>query len=463
MGRTNNILSFLALISLIIALHSCKAVGQPDIDEFPSNPPENTDGDQTKPCFIWIDAAANFPDFANSRTNIIRDLSKAAEAGFTDIVVDVRPTTGDVLFKTEKCNQVSWLGAWTDNGYEKITRTATWDYLQCFIDEGHKLGLRVYASFNTFVGGNLTSLGGEGVVYRNPDMAALATYLNTDDGIVSIMDRSDFAAKFFNPVHPDVQEYIISLIEDLASYQNLDGIILDRGRFDSFYSDFSDYTREQFESYIGKEVSEWPGDVLPAGHSAGIPSPEPMYFKKWIEFRAKVIHDFMETARTRVKAVNPDIDFGVYVGGWYSTYYDVGVNWASPSYDPSKEYSWASSDYRNFGYADNMDVMLIGAYASPGRVTGVTEWTMQGFCALARQKTAGDPRILAGGPDVGNWDTDDEYSQAQENQAVTESVTACANECDGYFLFDMIHLKKADQWNFVKAGIDQLNPAGTEE
>ena len=294
-------------------------------------------------------------------------------------------------------------------------------------------------------------------------MAALATYLNTDDGIVSIMDRSDFAAKFFNPVHPDVQEYIISLIEDLASYQNLDGIILDRGRFDSFYSDFSDYTREQFESYIGKEVSEWPGDVLPAGHSAGIPSPEPMYFKKWIEFRAKVIHDFMETARTRVKAVNPDIDFGVYVGGWYSTYYDVGVNWASPSYDPSKEYSWASSDYRNFGYADNMDVMLIGAYASPGRVTGVTEWTMQGFCALARQKTAGDPRILAGGPDVGNWDTDDEYSQAQENQAVTESVTACANECDGYFLFDMIHLKKADQWNFVKAGIDQLNPAGTEE
>ena len=31
---------------------------------------------------------------------------------------------------------------------------------------------------------------------------------------------------------------------------------------------------------------------------------------------------------------------------------------------------------------------------------------------------------------------------------------ACINACDGYFLFDMIHLKKADQWSYVKTGID---------
>ena len=42
----------------------------------------------------------------------------------------------------------------------------------------------------------------------------------------------------------------------------------------------------------------------------------------------------------------------------------------------------------------------------------------------------------------------------EENRAITASVAACINACDGYFLFDMIHLKKADQWSYVKTGID---------
>ena len=455
MNRTIANILICSSMALAPVLLSCGTGEEPDTGGFPSNPPEETTG-SSKPCFIWIDAAANFPDFANSRSNVIRDLTKAAEAGFTDIVVDVRPTTGDVLFKTDACDQVEWLGAWTDNGYEKITRSATWDYLQCFIDEGHKLGLRVYAAFNTFVGGNTSSLGGVGVVYRDDNMRQLATMLNTSSGIRSIMD-TDNSAKFFNPVHPDVQAYLISLLEDLAAYQDLDGIILDRGRFDGLQSDFSDYTREQFESYVGKTLANWPEDVMPAGwNEYGIPDPEPQYFRKWLEFRAKTIHDFMEKACGSIKAVNPDIDFGVYVGGWYGTYYDVGVNWASPTYDTSRYYSWATEDYMDYGYADHTDVMLIGAYASPGRVEGSTEWTMQGFCTLAKEKTAGGPRILAGGPDVGNWDTDNEYTQEQENQAVRASVKVCADACDGYFLFDMIHLKKADQWSYVKAGIDEL-------
>ena len=51
-----------------------------------------------KPRYLWIDAAANFPDYANSKENIKRDLTLAKNTGFTDIVVDVRPTMGDVLF-----------------------------------------------------------------------------------------------------------------------------------------------------------------------------------------------------------------------------------------------------------------------------------------------------------------------------------------------------------------------------
>ena len=157
----------------------------------------------------------------------------------------------------------------------------------------------------------------------------------------------------------------------------------------------------------------------------------------------KVEDDFMEKARAAVKSVNPSVKFGVYVGGWYASYYDVGVNWASPDYDTSSKFSWATKKYMDYGYADLMDQMLIGAYASPARVYGTTEWTMQGFCLLAKERTMGACPMVAGGPDVGNWDADDKVPQEEENRAITASVAACINACDGYFLFDMIHLKKA--------------------
>ena len=63
----------------------------------------------------------------------------------------------------------------------------------------------------------------------------------------------------------------------------------------------------------------------------------------------------------------------------------MGVNCASPNYDTSSKFSWATKKDMNYGYADLMDQMLIGAYASPTRVYGTTEWTMQGFCLLAKE------------------------------------------------------------------------------
>ena len=63
--------------------------------------------------------------------------------------------------------------------------------------------------------------------------------------------------------------------------------------------------------------------------------------------------------------------------------------------------------------------------------------------------------MVAGGPDVGNWDPNNTATQEEENQAIVNSVKACMDECDGYFLFDMIHLKIANQWQYAKQGIDK--------
>ncbi len=415
-------------------------------------------GPETNPMYIWVDAAANFPDFANDQEKIRRDLTLAKETGFTDIVVDVRPTNGDVLFQTSHCDQVAWLGAWTSNGYNKITRTAEWDYLGAFIEIGHELGLRIHAGFNTMVGGNTSSLGSQGILVRDSSKKEWATVLNTSNGFVNTLD-SDETTFFFNPHHPEVQEYICNLLKDLAAYEELDGIILDRGRYDSFMSDCSELTLEAFEEYVDESV-DFNADVLPAGFTGTIDADMPYqhkHLKKWIEFRAKTIHDLMTLAKEAVRSVNPTVKFGVYVGGWYSTYYDCGVNWAGPDYNTAADFPrWATADYKNYGYADLMDHMLIGAYASPGGVYGSSEWTMQGFCSLAMTRIQGACPLVCGGPDVGNWDANDKYTDEQEYEAITNSVKACYDACDGYFLFDMIHLKKADTWSYAKAGIDEV-------
>ena len=449
--RTYNFIYLLLLIcsSAVFALTSCENKDPEwkwEWDDQPSN--------AEKPKFIWIDASANFPDFANSKDNILRDLTLAKNAGFTDVVVDVRPTNGDVLFNTNVVDQVKWLGAWLPSGYTKIERTETWDYLQAFIDAGHSLGLKVHAGINTFTGGNVTSLGAEGLLFRDNAKREWATQLLTESGIANTLDLGS-GAKFFNPANEDVQNYICDLLADLAAYKDLDGIILDRARFDEIDSDFSPYTRMKFEQYLGYAIQNFPDDVMIRGTKTGsIPPTLPIYFKQWLEFRVKIIHDFMEKARSRVKAVNNNISFGVYVGGWYSSYYGVGVNWASPRYNTVSFYpKWASAKYQNYGFADIMDVILIGAYAAPTSIYGSSEWTIQGFCALAMDKIKGDSKVV-GGPDVGNgaWATS---SDNVVNQAITQSVDAAINACDGYFLFDMIHLKMKNQWTYVKKGIDQ--------
>lgn len=408
-----------------------------------------------KPRFLWIDATANFADFANSKENILRDLTLAKKSGFTHVVVDVRLTSGNVLFSTNKVEQVTWVGAWRNGVYTKITRTATWDYLQAFIEAGRALGLKVYAGFNTFVGGQRTSLGNQGLLFSDQSKKEWATEVITDNGIVNVLDQNEIGTKFLNPINDQVREYLLGLLEDLAfNYPELDGIILDRGRFAGLQSDFSSYSRNKFEQYIGQKVQRYPDDIMtPEMREGALPENLPVHFKKWLEFRVKIIHDFMSNARNRIKLKNPNVNMGVYVGGWYSSYYGVGVNWASKTYDTSRDFpKWATNNYKNFGYADLMDIMLIGAYASPDRVFGTTEWTIQGFCSRAKDKIKNDA-IVVGGPDIGNGNWAGSTNIPLYNDAIISSVEAVNEVCDGYFLFDMIHLKNRNQWQYVHTGV----------
>lgn len=386
-----------------------------------------------KPRLIWIDASANFKYFANSKDNIRLYLEKTKNAGFQEIIVDVRPTCGDVLFKSQIVDEVKKL--------QQTERTETWDYLGAFIEEGHRQGLKVHAALNTFVGGSRSH---GGVVYRETNKAALLTKMYYPSGIISIMDDGQSEAKFFNPVNTEVQDYILSIIAEVASnYPALDGIVLDRGRFNSLESDFSVYSKEAFEKYAATKITKFPEDILTwDANQKPVPG---AYYKKWLEFRAKIIHDFFQKTRNTIKSINKDLKFGTYTGSWYSSYYNEGVNWASKKYDPSKFYSWATPEYKNYGFADLLDFYMTGAYGKT--IYGASnEWTVEGAILNAKNVVKGDVGVCGSlyGLNFNNAPKDCE-----------EATFAALKTGDGLMFFDIIYLIMYDQWDSVKAGINR--------
>ena len=427
---------------------------EPQPEPNPNPEPEPQPGNNGKPRFVWIDSAANFNDYANSESKIASDVKKIAETGFTHIVVDVRPTNTGVLFKSKTEAPLTKVDAWINGAYKWVKRTADFDYLQKFIDEGHKNGLKVYAAMNTFVGGCNCAygLGQAGILYDGSVDKSWASVANTSEGLKNILDIDDTGGKFLSPANDRVQEYFLNLIAELATY-NVDGIILDRCRFDDhgLQSDFSDAAREKFEAYLGKKVKNWPSDIFSPGQEKLGVVITPMQ-KSWLAFRAKTIHDFIEKVSAKVHSVNSNCQFGAYVGAWYSDYYISGVNWASPKYDPKAAgYKWASDDYKNYGCADHCDLMLIGAYAGASSIYGSTEWTMQGFCKLAANLFKGDVPYY-GGPDVGNGSG---FENGGQGALMPQIVDACINSADGLFIFDLIHIKMYDYWGDFKKAFDQ--------
>ena len=405
-----------------------------------------------KPRYVWIDASANFQYYANDKGAIAADLRKIKSVGFTDVIVDVRPTEGTVLFESKVSPQAKRLAAWVNGSYKFVNRTADFDYLQAFIDAGHEVGLRVNAAMNTFVCGygGYYGLESEGPIFSGDIPKEWATVTNGKEGLASSYFDGVQGTVFMNPANPEVREYMLALVGELAGY-DLDGIILDRCRFDDtgLQSDFSQETRTAFEKYSGSAVISWPSDIFKPGTS-DLPRSLTTMQKAWMSFRVKTIHDFVEAASNVVHKANPEMRFGCYVGAWYDSYYPSGVNWASPEYNARRSYSWADADYQKYGFADHCDFMMLGCYAGTGSVYGNGEWTMQGFAKLGKQKI-GSGTEVAGGPDIGNATG---FEKGGQSAVIPKTIDACINSCDGYFVFDLCHIRMYDYWAAFKQGID---------
>ncbi|MBO4586132.1 MAG: family 10 glycosylhydrolase [Bacteroidales bacterium] len=425
-----------------------------DVQE-PENPqdPDNSGLPEIKgkPRYIWIDAAANFQYYANDAAYIEADCQRIAKMGFTDIIVDVRPTSGDVLFSSSVAPACTKVAAWVKGGYKWVERTATFDYLGTFIVAGHTAGLRVNAAINTMVGGYHSSIGDAGMLYNKPELKSWCSVDNLPLGLTNAMDDSETGPRFLDPANPQVQQFLITLLGELASYEGLDGIVLDRCRYDDYNLDagYTDSALAAFTEYLGDSPKNWP--VVPQG-TVYLTSPNTLQ-RNWLTFRCKTIKGFVEKAAAKVHEVAPDIRFGVYVGAWFSEYYRAGVNWTSTTYNlksSESTYKWATEAYQKTGFADLLDFIFLGAYAGTNGIHGSGEWTMEGFAKLGAKRLCGVVPFAAG-PDIGNGSG---FENGKQEAIIPDIVDTILKNAGGLFIFDLCHIRMFDYWDAFEQAIN---------
>ncbi|MCH4147821.1 MAG: family 10 glycosylhydrolase [Prevotella sp.] len=404
-----------------------------------------------KSALMWFDGEANFARFSHP-DSIDYYLKKCHDLGFTDVVVDVRPITGEVFFKSSHAPMMKdWKG---------VARP-DFDYLGRFIQTAHQLGMRVQASLNCFVAGH--NYFNRGLIYsHHPEWA---TIVYTPQGLKSITEQKEKYSAMVDPMNEAFRKHIIGVLQDLVSeYPHLDGIILDRVRYDGIEADFSNHSRKLFEKYVGQQVKHFPEDIFTwkKGNDGKYHVSQGHWFKQWITWRAQNIHDAMVELRKSVKALNPHISFGTYTGAWYPSYYEVGVNFASNTYDPSVDYDWATKQYKKTGYMECLDLYTTGNYYTDITIddyqhnkhsvwneTDSEAQTGSWYCVEGSCKKLRG--ILGGHPFIGGLLVDQLY---KEPQKLSQSIEMNLKESDGVMLFDIVHLiNRPELWKEVEIGM----------
>ncbi len=217
------------LVLLALPLAACshtRATSAPPAEAFPADAR-----------VLWLDATANFARLGTP-DSLARHISNAADAGFTDLVVDVKPLSGEVLYASTVAPRLRTFG-----GY---TRSDAFDFPAVAVAEGHRRGLRVHFAVNTFAEGHKTFSTGP-IFTTHPEWQTIL--LTSGDSLRPTLEVKG-ASAFVNPANPVSQQYMLRVLDELVRRYRPDGLVIDRGRYDGIYSDFSDLSRQAVRGVV---------------------------------------------------------------------------------------------------------------------------------------------------------------------------------------------------------------------
>lgn len=413
-----------------------------------ANPMARSKGLQGR--ILWIDATANIERY-NTEQKIVELVAKIGDTGFNTIVLDVKPISGHVIFKSEFAPKLmEWRGRKLPEDFDPVPifcREAKRKKVQVFVSvnafsEGHNLfrtgpGYErpswqtvfyepiVYAEIGfqqlpVALNPNGLVAPTELMVFTNVESLAnssgngfavsMDTFGNFVDGfelfanvtkptiprngcvLVGIGEMADrlrsasfaassvrFVAKpnlipsglkptdqtplMTNPASKEVWERNASIVRELASKYEIDGMVYDdRMRFAGMNADFGAEFRGLFEDWLGRKLKRWPEDVyqitFSPNFSRGIkPGPD---YENWLIFRSVLMRRYVSAIANLLKQIRPSAQFGLYAGSWYGEYAAFGANYGANDLDAG--FWFLSPEYRQTGFADQLDFLITGCY-----------------------------------------------------------------------------------------------------
>ncbi|MFD2044537.1 alpha amylase family protein [Ornithinibacillus salinisoli] len=261
-------------------------------------------------------------------------------------------------------------------------------------------------------------------------------------------------AAFMNPINPDVREYTWNVIEELVENYDIDGITLDRARYNNIYTDFSELSREKFEESIGQELTNWPEDIFTVEFNGDekeiLPGP---FYQEWIKWRAQNIHDYFEETKEIMHNLDSDVLFNTYVGSWHPLYYSEGVNWGSKDYHP--DYDWAADDYNETGYADHLDFLMTGLYYGDVTIDELEGrlpywYSVEGAADLSMEVTDYDTFVYGSLYLLQYQDRPEDFKRA---------IRMTEEKMHGIMLFDLVYIEMYDWWPLLEEVFDKKTKA----
>jgi uncharacterized lipoprotein YddW (UPF0748 family) len=391
---------------------------------------------------IWVSSTAS-RDVIASRESIAAFADKAKSVGIDTVILYTKELNGHVVYPSRIAPRLA--------EHRGVKYDTNFDALKTFVEECHRRGMRLHAAFDIFTEGN-KQIPGVGIAFNErKDWQSVAYDVDERDKKIKIAPIGDFKhgiPLWVNAALPAVQDYEISIIREVLRNYAVDGVVMDRGRWNGLNTDFSDYSRDLFKKYVKDKNLKFPEDVyeikLDANNKKQII--EGKYFKNWLEWRASVIKEFFARVRRAVKKTKPKASFESYVGSWYPIYgNDVGVNWASEKHKVS--YDWATPNYGKTGYAELVDVLYVGLYYPSNTEieatkAGANNWrSVEGAAKLAKEITRG-ATVVHG---VINYGDD-----ALSPEKLATGTRIIKELLSGVSIFESSHVKRRNMWSSLE-------------
>jgi uncharacterized lipoprotein YddW (UPF0748 family) len=251
---------------------------------------------------------------------------------------------------------------------EQNPLTRGWDPLKAAVKLAHERNMEIHAWVWVFAAANqahnkvleqpLNYLGP--VLSRNPDWAAS----NKSGGFFDYSQGTKKA--FFDPANPDVQNYLLSLYEEIVRNYNVDGVQLDYIRYP-----FQNQNSNQTYGY-GKS-SRWLFKQM-TGVDPITLSPRSALWEQWTAFKIRQVDTFVSQASARLKQIRPNLKLSaaVFPLEQKDRLYRIQQNWEE----------WGKNQW--------IDLIFLMTYALD---TGTLEDKTQ---SLFDQQSAGDALIIPG-------------------------------------------------------------------